>query len=348
MPIYFRPYRDIRSGPASRGPADLALVARLEAALGVVIARDPEIDFEDWIEPACILDALIDAGVAVTVLAPRSRLTHIEVAFEIPGRTVGPTMLFGRLSQTDDLDLPRIQAVWPVPGQEGLANRYPELVAFAENAGRRFLIVDMPGEPEDPGNAACPEAALLGFAGKRVVVKQTRPAKAFPATPVDVPADITADQASSFYFGVFDWHLARYEGAAKALLLQDHVVMGFETRLFVVGGQVVAGAGCVEAHTPLDADSGFVSSFLEARRNQGPVLTHPHTRDVLVDFGRRVAAEAAKEGLTDFVLDVALGRDGPLVVEFNPGHNAGLYATPVQPLVRAILARAESRHQAAA
>jgi hypothetical protein len=162
---------------------------------------------------------------------------------------------------------------------------------------------------------------------------------------VDVPAGLTAEKAPSFFFGVFDWHLARFEGLPKALLLQDQVPMAFETRLFVVGGEVVAGAGCVEAHTPLDADGDFVSSLLEAKRNQGPVLTHPHTRDVLVDFGRGVAKAAAAEGLTDFVLDVALGPNGPLVVEFNPGHNAGLYATPIRALVRAILARTETCHQ---
>jgi ATP-grasp domain, R2K clade family 3 len=339
MPIFFRPYRDLRTAPASRGPADLALVARLEAALGVAIARDPAVDFEDWMEPACVLDALLAAGVAVTVLERGSRLTQPEVAFDIPGRAVEPTVVLGRLSQHDDVDLPVVGAAWPVPGQESLANRYGELNAFLANSGRRCVLADMPGEPELPDEAACPAAALTTFAGKPIVLKQTRPAKAFPLTPADVPDEVTAEVANRFFFEIFEWHFARFEGLPKALLLQDQVTMAFETRLFVVGGEVVAGAGCVENHTPLDANDPQVSDLLEAKRNRSPAMPHPLTRDTLVAFGRTVAAQAAAEGLTDFVLDVALGPNGPLVVEFNPGHNAGLYATPVQPLVAAILRR---------
>lgn len=348
MPIFFRPYRSLTSAPVSRGPADLALVARLEQAIGAPIARDPEVDFEDWMEPACVLDALIAEGVAVQILERGCSLLAPVVAFDVPGTPVEPIVVLGRLSAQDDRDLPSLGAAWPLLDQEDKANRYAETRAFARHAQRRFVLADMPGEPTGALPFVDAHQAMVGFAGARVVVKQTRPAKASPVTPIDLPAGLTDVAASRLLFDAFEWNLVRFEGLQRALLVQEHVPMAFETRLFVVGGKVVAGAGCVEAHTPLDsAGDAPVSPFVEAQRNQGPVLAQPHTRDLLAAFGQQVAAELAAEGLTDCTLDVAMGTQGPLVLECNPCHNAGLYATPVRPLVQAILARAQDRHAGA-
>lgn len=347
MPVFFRPYRSLSLAPVSRGPADVALVARLEQALGIAIARDSSVDFEDWMEPACVLDALLAEGVAVQILEGSCSLLAPVVAFDVPGTPVDPIVVLGRPSIQDNGDICSLGPSWPLLDQEDKANHYAETRAFARHAQRRFVLADMPGEPAGPMPFVDAHQAMLGFAGTRVVVKQTRPEKASPATPLDLPAGLTDVAASRLLFDAFEWNLVRYEGLQRALLVQEHVPMAFETRLFVVGGQVVAGAGCVEAHTPLDAEDGcIVSPFLEAQRNQGPVLPQPHTRDLLLAFGQQVADELAGEGLTDCTLDVAMGPQGPLIVECNPCRKAGLYATPVRRLVQAILARAQARMEA--
>ena len=342
MTLFFRPHGSILKAPVSRGPADVALVAFLEEALGSPIARDAGVDFEDWIEPAVMLEALLAMGLEVAVLHPECRLDALVVTHHVRGRVVAPNVLIGRLSVAQEVFLARHPEAfaWPRMDQAARANRYASLAAFQAHAGRRCVLADMPGEPVDPANARDPLDALVSFQGQPVVVKQVWPPKAFPVRQAEVPAACTRDDADRFFSKHFGYHLMRFEGDPEALLLQEPVAMGFETRLFVVDGKVVAGAGCVEAHTPLDCSDTPVDPVLESKRNAAPALPAPEVRDLLLAFGQQVAAEMASEGLLHHTLDVALGPNGPLVVECNPIHNSGLYALPVGFLMEAILAAA--------
>lgn len=151
-------------------------------------------------------------------------------------------------------------------------------------------------------------------------------------------------------FDRLDWVAVRLEGGHDALLGQDMIDMRFEYRCFVVDGSVVSSAGCVEEHTPFDADprSALGAPFQTVLRehrghltdDENPAVDQPELAAHLLAFGRRVAREHGGTVVIDVAIDFTTGQ--PVVVELNELPNSGLYASDPW-LVATALATADDR-----
>lgn len=129
-------------------------------------------------------------------------------------------------------------------------------------------------------------------------------------------------------------------------LIQEWVPMTYEYRFFVVDGQLVSGAGCVEEFTPLDhlGDSPFDS---QVRRTRGNGVASDADSDVETrpDLVRRYReflspiVPALPQVMSTVVVDVAMDArtEEPLIVEFNTLPNSGLYASDVYSVYRALV-----------
>lgn len=145
----------------------------------------------------------------------------------------------------------------------------------------------------------------------------------------------TRRECVEMVFDELDWLAVRIEGGRDALLGADFVDMRFEYRCFVVDGKVVSSAGCVEEHTPFDADPrsvlgpAFQTVLREHRghltEDDDPALDQPEIAARLLAFARQVASEHRGTVVIDVALDAS--RDVPVVVELNELPNSGLFAT---------------------
>jgi hypothetical protein len=137
-----------------------------------------------------------------------------------------------------------------------------------------------------------------------------------------------------------DWGYILLEGATNGVLAQDALKLHWEYRLFVVDGEVVSGAGCVEEFTPLDRNAHSGSFDTRVRRTRGtldqrdrsPVEDRPDIAKQLIDFGRNVAGQHGGTVVIDVALNAdATGADNPngtpVVIELNGMSNSGLYAS---------------------
>lgn len=296
---------------------------------------EPEADFEDFIEDAYRLDAALTAADPdeIAVRSPRRGNTLTNLA------TRQPTQV-----RDGDPEIPRYGGQYEDTyaharrhGAQGhsiacelIAERYAHHRTFQRRAGRRVLLA---GSSPDDGSLNVPDAILqLVPRGGRVVVKVITKAK-YLVEVINVPpeptkaAALAAISRSAGLVGAM-MHL---EGRPNAFLVQEHVPeLRFEYRVFVVNHQPVTAAGCIEEHTPLDADADFSEQLREHRQARSPVERRPEIAHKLLSFARDVVADYREEvpSLTQYVLDVALdGAGHPLVVELNGLLNAGLYAS---------------------
>ena len=360
MTVYFRACGDIQRAPTPRSRADVMLVERIARATGLEISVEASVDYEDWMEPACLLDQAIASGVEIRVL-PRERLQRAVTnpLATIAGRPCRDILL-GRQLERDPMDSRYFDFGWPVSG-ETRANHYPELETFHARAGRRIALADMPGDRAAAGDrrtvfarglsSTSLGAAMAAIAPGTVFVKHVYPAKALPLLTYELDAGFTEDRGERMFLADTEYHFARFEGDPAALLVQERITMTHETRFFVIGGVVVSGAACIEYHTPQQraSRSALLPPIFELGRNSGEMddrgyVERKATASRLVDFAFAVAAEISAEApeLQDYALDVALGADGvPLVIELNPVSSSGLYASDPARIWQAILARAE-------
>lgn len=355
MTVYFRPCGDLECAPEPRSDADRAFYARLSAATGMEIHIDPSVDYEDWMEPACMLEAAVSAGVEVAIL-PRKALKQAMAEAVIINRGAAcPDMLIGRQLSADPYALSSLGFAWPHACNDR-ANAYAKLEAFTAHAGRKVQLAHMPGDAEMAGPQSAPFGkdwgtttlgeAMLGFAGQDCLIKQVYPAKSMPIITLQAEAHMTPQEAESLFFEEMGFHFARFEGDRDALLVQEIVPMTHETRFFVVDGTVVTGAACIEAHTPRQSPGNgcVLPDLFEVKRNRGEMRRDPEAAEVLLAFAQGVADRIAAEtpDLPHYVLDCALGADRkPLVIELNPIAQSGLYAIDASRLFNAILETAE-------
>lgn len=349
MTIFFRPCGDPCLAPTPRSERDDDLRTRLAASLGLDIAVDNSVDYEDWTEPMCLLDAAITRGVEIAIL-PRAPLAEAisRPDLRIDGQSC-PDILLGRQMRMDPLALGSAQLAWP-PRNDTLANHYGELAAFHAAAGRKLALADMPGD-SDLGCARTLQShiesrplgeALGDFAGRRCIVKQVFPGKSLPLIDLDISVTDDAPAREARFLREVGFHFARFEGDRAALLVQDHIHMTHETRFFVIDGQIVCGAACIESHTPLENDdNSLLRPIFETKRNSSELVTDPEAATLLMHAARTMASAMIDEcpALRHFVIDLALDENRhPLAVELNPIGNSGLYGISAKRLLDAILA----------
>lgn len=223
-----------------------------------------------------------------------------------------------------------------VPPAERLADRYPVLAAFAVHAGRDVVAVS-----HAERHSALVDAVYGRFAvGDEVVRVKIVARPKYGMYLVARPAVLSRDAVRDALWAELGYALEHLCDLPDAFLVQQEVPMRYEYRLFVVAGRPVAGAGCVDRHTPLNCRAAPFDDAVEEVRGNRRVRTVPGVVEGLVRFGTRVAAQVAAEEprLSEYTLDVAVGHDGrPLVVEMNGLRNSGLYACDPAPVVAALI-----------
>ena len=206
--------------------------------------------------------------------------------------------------------------VYPHPRVHTLP--YWEDPAFLAAAGRKIGLFDLPD--------AAREVAAMHARGEAAFVKATRPK--FFAQLVEPGTGLIA-ALDSLSYSLCD--------AADCLLVQEAVRFEHEYRVFVVAGEAVTGAGCIEDRSPAENRDRF-DTAMASRRSSEHVTAQPGLTAAYQDFAERFVA-----GRTDLTCTLDLATvDGRIrVIEMNPLQlgRVGLFACDVQALADAVLAQ---------
>lgn len=199
---------------------------------------------------------------------------------------------------------------------------YYDSPVFQKHAGRPVVRTTM---GEDDGRFPDLESVLNELPGPRAFIKATQPKLATFATPVPLDA---SDLYAKVPMNALD--------SPGGLLVQPHVTMRYEYRVFVIGHRVVTAAGNIEHHTPFD-NTEQLDPVMEHTRGDGNPVAVPQVRAKHLAKADEFTREWAKTHTEHcmYVLDLAIGPDGaPLVVELNSLNNAGLFACHESALFR--------------
>lgn len=125
---------------------------------------------------------------------------------------------------------------------------------------------------------------------------------------------------------------------ATTVMIYPEVPMHFETRFFVVNGEVVTGSGAYVNFTPCHNTGELFHTVGEYVRGDGLLVDYSDRFDNMLALANEVAAGLKYEGFDTYVLDMALDdNDVPMVVETNGIHNAGLFAINEDALTDALI-----------
>ena len=330
MRIAFRPRYDVACIPAELPPghpnaaAGRAVMAWWQKRFGPATQRDA--DFEDWVENASQLQAALRLPAQVRVLR------HAGGKTAAPDDTIAD-ILIGSLLRGDPLLTGPHAPLWPNREAEALANRYACTAAFRAQAGRAFELTwsgdREEGDPLTPGlNETV--IAMVERGHRDLAVKIVAQAKY--AAPVRLEfADTSREAIADALVEALDYSVVHLAGVPDAFLVQEWLPdLADEYRIVMIDGLPVAGAGCIEAHTPLDNQGVAFNPVVEGRRGSGELRSDP---ELVSRY--HAAAIAAAESLraeargvpVDMCLDYGCRGDGSIVlIEANPLMNYGLYA----------------------
>lgn len=304
----------------TRAQIETAL-AEIYAATGFSPSSDPRTDFETGIEEILRTHAALKAcDPQLTwfhLLDPKSTTTVPEPLAD-QGTLSGPHRVYG-------------------PSQSSMGRRghrvdedeldYWTLEAFRSRAGRAMVLAGF--DPDDgSADVVATVSSLFGSTSpKRPFFIKPTSIKSYPAEKAWIDR-FDMLQTST---GAWDWASVSLEGRAGTALVQESVPMQYEYRFFIVGAELVAGAGCLGELNPLHNQTR-TRFDPRMRKLRGPI-TRPAARTALLETYLSFAAEAAADiaaerpQLDYYTLDVALGQnDQPLIIELNPAGAAGFYA----------------------
>ena len=334
--------------PLPRDEADEDLYLFLSRVTGITISTcqdsDDRVDYEDWIEPICLLASAINSGYETRILKHDS---ITEPLVTIPGKPC-PEILLGPIPTSQKSSIDNAGYVWPRTN-DFFVERYAELKTFRIHAGRTIILADMPGEkctdlsPFGEGRYVYDHLgeAMLQFHEKPYFIKQVRPAKSLPLINMRIANGLTPNEAISEFVDRVEFHIARYEGERNALLLQEKIAMTHETRFFIVDHSVICGAACIEENTPRKNPFGDkLPPIFEINRNGEDRVRSETVANCLMSAAQQIAQDIKNEEprMRDYVLDLALDEnDNPIIIECNPLSNSGLYALDTDRLVTAIV-----------
>lgn len=218
---------------------------------------------------------------------------------------------------------------------------------FVQNSGRWVSLAGYSSEPDEFE----PEHDLVQLILSRARTGVTRVVVKFAARKtgvftIELWETMTAQDVTTLLMTAGDehvgWQIIRLDGIRDQFLVQDWIDMTYEYRLFIVDGQVISGAGCIEEFTPYDRISPDSCFDTRVRKHRGHGIVADKdseiTRDpVLVgeylDFGDAVAAAHGGTVGIDVATNAATGE--VVIVELNTLPNSGLYASNPDAVYRA-------------
>jgi len=298
---------------------------------------DAGADFEDWAEPAHVLASMERHGAVVPLGAgPTVRYTGDNTPL-VPAREGSPkAIMWGRFLPTDSSHFPLdVDLAWNAAPHVRRVQDYPTSPVFLGRVGRDFHVCDMTDSSVSRAMVALREA------GRATGFVKTRDKGSTNLFDVPTEGDsrlyMSLDLPDPYLFAI-------REGDRACLFVQQAIRPTREYRLFVVGDQVVTGAGCIIEHTPCDNEGLAFDDRVEIIRYQGAVVRDADVVARYVAFAREYALAWAAEHGSDmgYALDLCIDADSDTIqiVEMNPLANIGLYAIDTDLLVDAMVGHA--------
>lgn len=311
--------------------------------LGLALSPDPDADFEDFWEDAFRASAAVRACEAVGVPL------RLSEAGEVPD----PSLRLGPVSTAEEgrhcLDALLMPDALLAHGNRVMARAWVDqsVDAVRGRSGRAEMFEAMGSALADEPCPSDFHGALLWMCHRgidRVVVKSSN--RKSGVSLIGVSPRLPDLRGALARDDMLCWGSTPDAAPMDGFLIQEWVPMTYEYRFFVVDGQLVSGAGCVEEFTPLDriGNSPFDPQIRRTRGN-GVASDADSAVELRPDLVRRYRsflspiAGALPSEMGTVVVDVALdaGTDKPLIVEFNTLPNSGLYASDVHRTYRSLL-----------
>lgn len=300
-------------------------------------------DFEDWAENAVLLHEARKRDLPVEIMPEAQAVRIVTSGWLFPASDPqAPTgAVLGYWAQSDLLfGLPtRLSLAGQTIAAVDAASDYVSSPVFQRHCGRRVL--NAPAVEEELEETL---AELLGDRPHADIFVKTLRKKRSGMMRIEAGRPLWPQFYDHPRWETTAWEIERFRGNRHFLLMQDVMRCSHEYRFFVVGGELVTGAGCIEAFTPLDNLETF-DPQMETIRNRSEVSSHPDVRDRHLDLARRYVAEFSAEhgDDLDYCLDVCLNEAGEsVVIEMNPPINCGRYASDVGAWMDAVVARTET------
>lgn len=322
--------------PAQRDVADEILQDCVLAGVDqdLLVQPDPYADYEDFWEDAVRISAAYkacsDAGIPARISTNFDDLAEATKQNRRLGPIAVTEQTLGSHARDTQLSSP----------------------AFLQHAGRTITPVTLNFEKQttNTDEADLIETLLTAASHgvERMVLKRTS-LKA-GVYLIELSPHLDRQELTDKLFNLLGWAAVHTEGRPGQFVLQEYVPMAWEMRHFIVDGDLVTSAGCIEEFTPLNAvvasDDGQPtvtkhSDLLREHRGTlgqlepSPVIQRPLRAQIM----RKFAAQVGREHGGTIVIDTAINADTgqPLVVEFNDLPNSGLYASDVWALYRALV-----------
>jgi hypothetical protein len=278
-------------------------------------------DFEDFVEEAYRLDAALRAFTpqCIWLTTDQRSATHLVTdetrsVTELGSLPVyGLQPLLGHVSKSE---------------ADRLVGRYAETQTFLARSNRIALLATYDSEKLDASGLFQAVRFVARATNQKIFIKVRLPKYGiYIIEPLDPGA--SENDIDAAVRAALDLTLVHLDGMRNAFLIQSWAEIEYEYRLFVVGSQVVTGAGCIDEYSPLDNKQDFDTKIQKCRNANNPIANDPEIVGQLVAFGQQVVLDFAAEvpAMSEYVLDVAVINGKPGIVELNPLFNAGLYAS---------------------
>ncbi|MFC4225463.1 ATP-grasp domain-containing protein [Lysinibacter cavernae] len=295
-------------------------------------------DVEEFLEEACRLDAAIQVFGENNVILKRTDGRKLwakrEEQAPLSAELEDCVILGGQMDTALRTD-PRLAT-------ERLADKYMFSKTFTQNSGRKTYLTTFDDYHDDePKAARSAFKALYGSGVRRMVAKAVVAKQGFRVVDLTHTRD-EAEGWQTFVSETFEGFT--HSHGDESILLQEWVEMEYEYRIFVVGHELVTGAGSVVEHTPLDNNGLAFNTTLRRHRIDydpcaDPALEEqPEVVTRYREFGERMANafRAERPNMPHYVLDVATVNGETVIVELNGLRNSGLFATDHVAVVKAL------------
>lgn len=312
---------------------------------------ESDVDLEDWVENAIKLHVALEAARR----APDEVEVFVDIEGDYSSKHIRAVPLAGETPESAaarrfDLESPFVfsgvelrrgdfvsanrHVVAPAMSDTIGADNYFRNPGFHAHAGR---VMEFATYDDMNGDLSIPPAENLvevlkarrdaGQAEAFVKIAATK--RGFARVPL---AGLSDRQINQALLERFDWTLIEIAGRKDAILVQDCVTMKHEYRMFVVDGQLAAGAGCIEEFSPLhNRGDKFDPRTREVRMSEhgrSAVEERPDIVSRYVTAAPQIIGDLIRGNpeMRTFVLDLCLINDQVAVVELNPPRNSGQYA----------------------
>lgn len=139
---------------------------------------------------------------------------------------------------------------------------------------------------------------------------------------------------------VFGWSIARENGWADTIVVSANLRATRQMRVWIVGGEVVAGSGIVPALDPRDAGSSAFDQRNTHKPYDGIPITYsePHEVEYIAELARTISAAGKNGGdlPASFVLDIGWSNGVPAVLDIRSLDETPLYAVDPYRIISAL------------